>query len=74
MCIHRRHPLRCVVVTLIQCLQYFYYYTPLPLNLANIYYYTPLPLNLANNTQQQATSNKHVSVPFWPLHLPNASA
>ena len=23
--------------------------------------------------QQQATSNKHVSVSFWPLHLPNAS-
>ena len=47
-----------------------------------IYYYTPLPLNLANNKQQatsnkqQATSNKqqqHVSVPFWPLLCPNAS-
>ena len=37
-----------------------------------IYYYTPLPLNLAN--KQQATSNnKHVSVPFGPLHLPKAS-
>ena len=40
-----------------------------------IYYYTPLPLNLANkqqqasnNKQQQATtSNKHFSSPFWPL-------
>ena len=28
--------------------------------------YTPLPLNLANK-QQQATSNKHFSFPFWPL-------
>ena len=37
-----------------------------------IYYYTPLPLNLANNKQQQQ-QQQHVSVPFWPLHLPNAS-
>ena len=35
-----------------------------------IYYYTPLPLNLANNKQQ---ASKHVTVLFWPLHLPNAS-
>ena len=36
---------------------------------SNIYYYTPLPLNLANK-QQQATSkqaSKHFSFPFWPL-------
>ena len=32
-----------------------------------IYYYTPLPLNLANKQQQ------HVTIPFWPLHLPIAS-
>ena len=38
-----------------------------------IYYYTPLPLNLANKQQatskQQATTsnNKHFSFPFWPL-------
>ena len=39
-----------------------------------IYYYTPLPLNLANKQQQQATTtSKHVTIPFWPLHLPNAS-
>ena len=31
-----------------------------------IYYYTPLPLNLANKQQQQA-SNKHFSFTFWPL-------
>ena len=34
-----------------------------------IYYYTPLPLNLAN--KQQATGNKqaskHLSFPFWRL-------
>ena len=36
-------------------------------HLIYVYYYTPLPLNLAN--KQQATS-KHFSFPFWPLlHL-----
>ena len=54
-----------------------YYYTPLPLNLANnqqqqqrhhIYYYTPLPLNLANKqASKQQASNKHFSFPFWPM-------
>ena len=34
-----------------------------------VYYYTPLPLNLANKQQQQ----QHVTMPFWPLHLPIAS-
>ena len=42
----------------------------------HIYYYTPLPLNLANKQQRATTSNnnnnKHVTIPFWPLHLPNA--
>ena len=41
-----------------------------------IYYYTPLPLNLANNKQQATSNNKqqhHVSLPFWPLLRPNAS-
>ena len=39
----------------------------------NIYYYTPLPLNLANKQQaskqasKQQASNKHFSFPFWPL-------
>ena len=40
------------------------------------YYYTPLPLNLANNKrqqQQQQQQQQHVSVPFWPLLRPNAS-
>ena len=34
-----------------------------------IYYYTPLPLNLANKqaTSKQQASNKHFSFPFWPL-------
>ena len=36
-----------------------------------IYYYTPLPLNLANKqattSKQQQASNKHFSSPFWPL-------
>ena len=39
--------------------------------LEDIYYYTPLPLNLANkqasNKQQATTSNKHFSFLFWPL-------
>ena len=48
-----------LVTGVVECLWYIY-----------IYYYTPLPLNLAN---KQATSNKHVTIPFWPLHLPNAS-
>ena len=34
-----------------------------------IYYYTPLPLNLASKQQ----ASKHVTIPFWPLPLPNAS-
>ena len=36
----------------------------------HIYYYTPLPLNLANKpatSKQQASNNKHLSFPFWPL-------
>ena len=37
----------------------------------HIYYYTPLPLNLANNKQQQQ-QQQHVSLPFWPLLRPNA--
>ena len=41
-----------------------------------MYYYTPLPLNLANkHASKQASkqasnkqaSNKHFSFPFWPL-------
>ena len=34
-----------------------------------IYYYTPLPLNLANKqaTSKQQASNKHFSFLFWPL-------
>ena len=38
----------------------------------NIYYYTPLPLNLANN-KQQASNKQHFSFPFWPLLRSNAS-
>ena len=37
--------------------------------IGNYYYYTPLPLNLANKqatSKQHATSNKHFSFPFWP--------
>ena len=37
-----------------------------------IYYYTPLPLNLANNNNKQQ-QQQHVSLPFWPLLRPNAS-
>ena len=33
----------------------------------------PSPLANNNNNKQQATSNKHVSMPFWPLLRPNAS-
>ena len=35
-----------------------------------IYYYTPLPVNLANNKQatcKQPTNRQHFSFPFWPL-------
>ena len=34
-----------------------------------IYYYTPLPLNLANKQQasKQASNNKQFSFPFWRL-------
>ena len=38
-----------------------------------IYYYTPLPLNLANKQATSNNNNKHVTVPFWPLPLPMAS-
>ena len=31
------------------------------------YYYTPLPLNLANKQQATTSNNKHFSFPFWPL-------
>ena len=37
------------------------------------YYYTPLPLNLANKTSNKQATSKHVTILFWPLHLPNAS-
>ena len=52
--------------------RYIYLYTHTHTHIY-IYYYTPLPLNLANNKQQQATTSKHVTNQFWPLHLPNAS-
>ena len=40
-----------------------------------MYYYSPLPLNLANKQQATTTTTprKHVTILFWPLHLPNAS-
>ena len=36
------------------------------------YYFTPLPLNLANKqaskqTTSKQTTSKHFSFPFWPL-------
>ena len=41
------------------------------------YYYTPLPLKLANKQQatsnMQQASNKHFSFPFWPLLRSTAS-
>ena len=36
-----------------------------------IYYYIPLPLNLADKQQQQTTT-RHFSLPFWPLLPLNA--
>ena len=35
--------------------------------LEDIFYYTPLPLNLANKQASKQASNKHFSFPLWPL-------